>query len=104
MFGYDGVHPTAFGYAYIANQFIDSINAEFGGRIPHVDLYPFVFGPLPQAPGRGGGRQRGRGRPTAGSPTIVFTAEARRSLLQSLGVPQAIIDGTYRQPRPPRHH
>jgi lysophospholipase L1-like esterase len=44
LFSYDGVHPTAFGYAYIANQFIDAINAKFGGSIPNVDLYPFIFG------------------------------------------------------------
>jgi hypothetical protein len=34
VFSYDGVHPTAFGYAYIANLFIDAINAKFGGHIP----------------------------------------------------------------------
>ncbi|HET9768913.1 MAG TPA: SGNH/GDSL hydrolase family protein, partial [Thermoanaerobaculia bacterium] len=44
LFSYDGVHPTAFGYAYIANLFIDAINARFGGNIEPVDLYPFVFG------------------------------------------------------------
>jgi lysophospholipase L1-like esterase len=44
VFSYDGVHPTAFGYAYIANLFIDAINAKFGGGIEPVDLYPFVFG------------------------------------------------------------
>ena len=32
IFSYDGVHPTAFGYAYIANVFIDAINAKFGGE------------------------------------------------------------------------
>ena len=44
LFAYDGVHPTAFGYAYIANLFIDAINAKYGGDIPLVNLYPFVFG------------------------------------------------------------
>jgi lysophospholipase L1-like esterase len=46
VFSYDGVHPTPFGYAYIANAFIDSINAKYGSTIPEVDLYPYVFGPL----------------------------------------------------------
>jgi lysophospholipase L1-like esterase len=45
IFSYDGVHPTAFGYAYIANVFIDAINAKFGGEIEPVNLTPFVFGP-----------------------------------------------------------
>ena len=92
VFSYDGVHPTAFGYAYIANQFIDAINKQFGGDIPEVDLYPFVFGPLPK-----------RGVAPAEELTgLVFTAEARRNLLQSLSVPQWIVDGT-KPPRKPRH-
>jgi lysophospholipase L1-like esterase len=44
IFSYDGVHPTAFGYAYIANVFIAAINAKFGGEIPPVNLSPFMFG------------------------------------------------------------
>ncbi len=44
LFSYDGVHPTAFGYAYLANLFIQAINAQYGGHIPLVNLYPFVFG------------------------------------------------------------
>jgi hypothetical protein len=43
IFSYDGVHPTPFGYAYIANLFIDAINARFGGDIPLVNLSPFIF-------------------------------------------------------------
>lgn len=45
VFGYDGVHPTHFGYAYIANAFIDAINAKFGGAIPEVDLANAIFSP-----------------------------------------------------------
>lgn len=44
VFSYDGVHPTPFGYAYIANLFLDAINAKFGGEIPAVNLSPFMFG------------------------------------------------------------
>ncbi|HEX9669456.1 MAG TPA: hypothetical protein VGC93_08235, partial [Thermoanaerobaculia bacterium] len=32
-------------YAFIANLFIDAINTQFGGEIPPVDLFPFMFGP-----------------------------------------------------------
>jgi len=45
VFSYDGVHPTAFGYAFVANAFIDSINAKFGSSIPPVDYFPYIFGP-----------------------------------------------------------
>jgi lysophospholipase L1-like esterase len=92
VFSYDGVHPTPFGYAYIANQFIDAINAKFGGDIPEVDLYPFVFGPLPKS----------GAAPAEELTGLVFTSEARRNLLQSLSVPQWIVDGT-KPPRKPRH-
>jgi hypothetical protein len=100
VFSYDGVHPTAFGYAYIANAFIDAINAKFGGDIPPVDLYPFVFGPLPK---RGGNVPPPVVASAEELTSLVFTAEARRSLLQSLGVPQWIVDGT-RKPRPHGRH
>jgi lysophospholipase L1-like esterase len=45
IFSYDGVHPTPFGYAVVANQFIDAINEGFDADIEPVDLFPFVFGP-----------------------------------------------------------
>jgi len=63
LFSYDGVHPTPFGYAYIANAFIDAINAKFNAKIAPVNLYPFISGPRrsaarpPRAP-----RSRGRRR------------------------------------------
>lgn len=98
IFSYDGVHPTAFGYAYIANRFIDAINAKFGGDIPPVDLYPFIFGPLPK-----------HGTTAATAPLVedgamidfVVTNDVRTGLLQMLGVPKWIVDGTP-APRPRR--
>ncbi|MEM9292617.1 MAG: SGNH/GDSL hydrolase family protein [Acidobacteriota bacterium] len=50
---YDGVHPTPFGYAYIANEFINVINRDFGANIPEVNLRPFVFGQVSLIPGAG---------------------------------------------------
>lgn len=44
IFSYDGVHPTPFGYAFLANEFIKAINRQYGGRIAQVDLFPFTFG------------------------------------------------------------
>jgi lysophospholipase L1-like esterase len=98
IFGYDGVHPTPLGYAYVANLFIDAINATYGGDIPEVDLYPFVFGPLPSATAAISSDKASSGDFTS----YVFTPEARRSLLLSLNVPKWIVDGT-KPPRKPRH-
>jgi len=41
-FSLDGVHPSARGYALIANIFIDAINLKYGSTLRHVDLatYP----------------------------------------------------------------
>lgn len=102
IFGYDGVHPTALGYAYIANQFIDAINVNFGADIPEVNLYPFVFGPLPnQSATVAGVSGKAAGTPSRFT-SFVFTEDARRDLLLSVGVPKWIVDGT-KPPRKPRH-
>ena len=80
IFSYDGVHPTPFAYAVVANLFIDAINSRFNDDIPPVDLLPFAFGPDGSAgatiplPGLGNG-----------SP--VFASSAYESLRTSLGVP-----------------
>jgi lysophospholipase L1-like esterase len=81
IFSYDGVHPTPFGYATVANDFIEAINATYGGSIPEVDLFPFVFGPdgsagatIPDPTGLGS---------LAGA---VFSDQAGRDLLESLRV------------------
>ncbi|PWB22205.1 G-D-S-L family lipolytic protein [Flavobacterium sp. HTF] len=41
-FSLDGIHPSARGYALIANIFVDAINAKYGSTLRHVDLatYP----------------------------------------------------------------
>ncbi len=44
-FSLDGVHPTARGYALIANKIIEKMNMEFGGTIPMVNpgTFPTVY-------------------------------------------------------------
>ncbi len=37
-FSLDGVHPNARGYAYVANLFIDAINAKFGSTLKYVPM------------------------------------------------------------------
>ncbi|WP_136667628.1 SGNH/GDSL hydrolase family protein [Flavobacterium sp. H122] len=38
MFSLDGIHPTPRGYAYIANRFIDAINAKYGSTLKKVNI------------------------------------------------------------------
>ncbi len=104
VFSYDGVHPTAFGYAYIANQFIEAINAKFGNDIELANLRPFVFG-TPAASTAPVSADSSFDASAAQFTDFVFTSEARSNLLLSLGVPKWIVDGTA-QPtdgtKPPR--
>jgi lysophospholipase L1-like esterase len=93
-FSYDGVHPTPFGYAYVANLFLDAINSKFGGDIPLVDLLPFVFGTQATTASV---TASSAGKTADQLTGFVFTNEARRNLLLSLGVPKWIVDG---QPAP----
>ncbi len=81
IFSYDGVHPSPFGYAMVANAFIDAINATYGAAIPAVDLFPFVFGPdgsagatIPDLTGAGS------------LSSAIFSTEAGQNLLASLRV------------------
>jgi hypothetical protein len=49
-FSEDGVHPNSRGYAYMANIFIDAINAKFGANIPHASLADYKGVGLPLFP------------------------------------------------------
>ncbi|MBA3986605.1 MAG: G-D-S-L family lipolytic protein [Flavobacteriales bacterium] len=41
-FSLDGVHPTARGYAYLANQFIIAINTTYGATLPAVNAVDYI--------------------------------------------------------------
>lgn len=43
IFGYDGVHPTSLGYAILASELIDFINANYGNSISSIDMTPYLF-------------------------------------------------------------
>lgn len=49
IYSEDGVHPNSRGYAFIANIFIESINAQFGSSIPlaNISRYNATGLPLP---------------------------------------------------------
>ncbi len=42
LLGLDGIHFTDAGYGFLANLFIDAINAELGTTAPRLDLAPIV--------------------------------------------------------------
>jgi hypothetical protein len=50
VFSEDGVHPNNRGSAYLANVFIDAINAKFGATIPRANLSKFSGTLLPINP------------------------------------------------------
>jgi lysophospholipase L1-like esterase len=95
VFSYDGVHPTKFGYAFIANLFIDAIDEKFGNDVEEVNLFPFVFGSSTAA-----SLAQASAIESEVGPPFLFTNEARHNLLRSLGVPEAYIDGTPVAPAP----
>jgi hypothetical protein len=98
LFSYDGVHATQFGYAFVANLFLEAINAKYGGNIEPVNLATYAFSPdilLPQG---------------ADAPVqALYSNAAQRQLWSSTGVPS--IEKLYkikrsrelpRVPMPPR--
>lgn len=82
VFSYDGVHPTVFGYAFIANAFIDAINEQFDAEIPPVNLFPFMFG----APAAASSVTAALEQETAPAGMPLLTPEAIRNLFWLLNV------------------
>ncbi len=85
IFSYDGVHPTSFGYAYIANVWIQAINARYGTSVPPVDLSPFIFGGASEAEG---GVLVGDDTEGAEYFSVLFSDEAKHNLFSSLNIPE----------------
>lgn len=50
IYSEDGLHPNSRGYAFIANIFIDAINAKFGGSVPKAKLTKYSATGLPINP------------------------------------------------------
>ncbi|MCJ7755722.1 MAG: hypothetical protein MUP13_14270, partial [Thermoanaerobaculales bacterium] len=51
IFSYDGVHPQRIGYAMVADNLIQFINAEYGNTIPRVNMAEVLFEGDWQTPG-----------------------------------------------------
>ncbi len=43
VFSYDGVHPSATGYAIVADALVQFMNANYGTNLPRVDMAAFLF-------------------------------------------------------------
>ncbi|MDP9120362.1 MAG: SGNH/GDSL hydrolase family protein [Acidobacteriota bacterium] len=92
VFSYDGVHPTSFGYAYIANAFISAINDKYGAAIPPADLGAAIFNP-----------SGGTVPVSAGAATkALLTDDALRTLFWAMSWPTTLPEGGTPAP-PPRH-
>jgi lysophospholipase L1-like esterase len=50
IYSEEGLHPNSRGYAFIANAFIDAINAKFGASVPKANLGNYSFTALPINP------------------------------------------------------
>jgi lysophospholipase L1-like esterase len=93
VFSYDGVHPTRFGYAFVANAFIDAINAQFGAAIPEADLSGAIFGAAANPAALSGALESEDASGAGAAQPLVwtrylFTAEAMRNLASVLAEPQ----------------
>lgn len=98
LFSYDGVHPTAIGYAYVANLFLDAINNQYGGNIPLVNLSPFIFGSASRS------NSSVSGSSFMDDPsTATLTPEAIRNLFWALNVDTTAAVTPPRKPRGRRH-
>jgi hypothetical protein len=51
IFSYDGVHPSAIGYALVADELVQFVNATFGTSVPRIDISPYLFNGNSQAGG-----------------------------------------------------
>ncbi|MBK9089392.1 MAG: hypothetical protein IPL90_10250 [Holophagales bacterium] len=43
VFSYDGVHPSATGYAIVADALVQFVNANYGTSLPRVDMSAYLF-------------------------------------------------------------
>jgi hypothetical protein len=104
VFAYDGVHPTHFGYAFVANAFIAAINQKFGAAIPPADLSPAIFGEAIGGPlGPASSLESSAASLSSAAQPIVwtrylFTAEAMRNLESVLVTPASGSGGHHHRP------
>jgi len=89
IFSYDGIHPQRIGYAVLADNLIQFINAEYGNTIPRVNMAEVLFEGDWQTPGVSPAKAR----------ETVMSREALQQLLQ-LAPPKLDQAPRIRRPSP----
>ena len=87
IFSYDGIHPQRIGYAVVADNLIQFINAEYGNTIPRVNMAEVLFEGDWQTPGVSPAKAR-------------ETVMSREAFLQLLKLAPPKLDQTPRIRRP----
>lgn len=104
MFSYDGVHPTATGYAVVADSLVQFVNANYGTSLPRVNMYPYLFNGNSQA---GGFPMTAVGTPSEEQireyAAAYFTPEVLDSFWKTMGVSiesEGLVLGSGDEPAP----
>jgi lysophospholipase L1-like esterase len=90
IFSYDGVHPQALGYAVVAREWIQAINAGLGAKLPDIDLRPFLTG-------------EGGGATTVMAASTVLSPQASVAMVKAYA-PYALTDRIARPAHVIRRH
>lgn len=87
VFSYDGVHPTATGYAIVADALVQFVNANYGTTIERVNMAPYLL----TGNSSGGFPGSSYGPPTQEQviefAAAYFTPEVLENFWQTMGVP-----------------
>jgi hypothetical protein len=87
VFSYDGVHPSATGYAIVADAFVEFVNASYATHLPRVDMAAYLFNGNSSA---GGFPTNAFGPPTQQQvidfAAAYFTPEVLDNFWQTMGV------------------
>jgi len=104
VFSYDGVHPSATGYAIVADALVQFVNANYGTSLPRVDMSTYLFNGNTSA---GGFPHNAFGPPSQeeviGFAAAYFTPEVLGAFWQTMGVSiqsEGIAFGAGEDPQP----
>jgi hypothetical protein len=103
IFSYDGIHPQRIGYALMADELIQFINAEYGSEIPRVDMAEVLFEGDWQSPSMSSGKaqENVRRRESAGPTQIAPSLRAETSDASRQNDPERSLDVNTRPGRMP---
>lgn len=104
VFSYDGVHPSATGYAIVADELVQFVNASYGTNLPRVNMATYLFNGNTSA---GGFPKSSFGPPTQEEivefAAAYFTPATLDAFWKTMAVPAAseeIVLGAGEEPAP----